>query len=176
MNVLGRVLGAVALLLLTVLGIGLVLPGRWQVEETATVAVSPDSVSRALGRPSSWREWMPWPESGAEFLGPSFGEGAGFRWDDPTYGSGRFTITESVPERSIRYRVSVEGGSILVRGHLRLEPSDGRTRIRWVERGSVGWNPLLGFAALTMEDRQQEQLRNALRRLEEHLDDGGSDR
>lgn len=172
MQVFARILGGIGLLLVTLIAVGLVLPGRWEVEESATVRAAPDSVSSVLTRVASWREWMPWPESGAEFRGPRFGPGASFRWDDPTYGAGRFTITEAVPGRSLRYRVAVEDGSIAVEGRLRLEAADGGTRIRWTERGSVGWNPLLGYVALTMEDRQRAQLRTVLGELERYLEEG----
>lgn len=171
MSVLARILGGIALLFLTFLAVGLALPGRWEVEEAATVAVPPDSVSSVLTRPASWREWMAWPESGAELRGPSFGPGASFRWDDPTYGAGRFTITGAVPGRWLAYRVTVEDASMVVEGRLDLERAGEGTRIRWSERGSVGWNPLLGYVALTMEDRQRTQLRSALEGLKRHLED-----
>lgn len=171
MTALARILAAAAVLLLALLAAGLVLPGRWEVEERRVVSASPLRISRALSRPAGWRSWMPWPESGAELAGPSFGAGATFRWDDATYGAGRFTITEARPGRSVRYRVSVEEGSLVVHGHVRLARGEaGGTRLRWSERGSVGWNPLLGYVALTLEDRQRAQLRNVLDRLEAHLE------
>ena len=170
MSVLARILGALALLLGIVLGIGFVVPGRWTVEESVAVSAPPDSVSRVLARPEAWREWMAWPETGAEPLGPSYGPGAGFRWDDPTYGSGRFVVLESAPGHSLRYRVTVEDGTIVVRGTLHLEPADTGTLVRWTERGQVGWNPLLGIAALTLEERQRTQLRGALEGLKAHLE------
>lgn len=171
MSLAARILGGVALLLLSLLLVGMLVPGRWEVEEHTTVAVTPDSVYDVVGRISAWSEWMPWPEESGAYAGPSFGPGASFHWDDPTYGTGRFTIVEALPPRSVTYRVEVEDGSIVTRGRIDLERiPDGGTTIRWLEEGAVGWNPLLGFVSLTLEDRQGAQLRAALEGLESHLE------
>lgn len=169
MRVLARVLGGIALLLLAVLAIGEALPGRWHAEAEGSVDVAPDSVATVLARVRSWKAWMAWPETGAHFTGPAFGPGASFRWNDPTYGSGRFTITDSEPGRSVDYRVEVEGGSIRVKGRIGFRSSSEGTRLQWTEDGSVGWNPLLGYVAMGMGERQTTQLEDALERLVSYI-------
>lgn len=170
-NVLARVFGGIALLLLTVIGIGLLLPGEWSVEARAVVSVPPDSVYDHISRVRSWPEWMPWPESGAEFSGPASGAGASFRWDDEVYGSGSFTLQDAAPGEHVTYRVSVEGDAVVVHGRMELRPVDGGTEIRWAEEGDAGWNPLVAFAALTQGDRQEAQLQDTLDRLAAHLEE-----
>lgn len=170
MRALARIVGALACVLVVVVGVGLILPGRWEVERRATVDAPPAVVYRAISRIEGWPEWMAWPESGAEFRGPAYGPGASFRWDDPTYGSGRFVLVQSEPYRHVGYRVSVEEGSLRVRGTLTLEPRDGRTALRWSERGEVGRNPVLRYTALFLDERQGEQLEGAIRRLEAYVE------
>lgn len=170
MRALARVFGALALLLLIFVGVGLLLPGRWEVERRATIDAPPREVYRAISRIEGWPRWMAWPESGAEFAGPSRGPGATFRWDDPAYGSGRFVLVRSEPHRVVGYRVSVEEGSLTVRGTIVLEPRDGATAVRWSERGQAGRNPILRYTALVLDERQGEQLGRAIRRLEAHLE------
>ncbi|MFP3947828.1 MAG: SRPBCC family protein [Gemmatimonadota bacterium] len=169
-SVLARVFGGVALLLLTFIGIGVLLPGEWTVEARTVVNVPPDSVYRELSRVGSWSEWMPWPESGAEFGGPPSGAGASFRWDDEVYGSGSFTIEDAATDRHVAYRVSVEDDAVVVHGRMELRPVDEGTEIRWTEEGDAGWNPLVAFAALTQGDRQATQLQDTLDRLAAHLE------
>lgn len=165
-----------ALLLLAFVAVGVLLPGRWSVQRAVTVGVSPDSAFAALRRAERWRSWMPWPE-GAEAVGDSAaGPGAGFRWDDPLYGSGRFVLTETDAPRLVAYEVSVEEGTVRIRGRIRLEPEDGGTRIEWSEAGDFGWNPILGYTALTMDERQGAQLEEVLARLRRDLEGGGPDR
>lgn len=158
--------------LILFLAIGFLLPGNWSVERSLVVDAAPDSVHRILRRPRAWRAWMPWPETGATFEGPAAGPGAAFSWDDRTYGRGRFTVVASDPPRSLRYEVSVEDGSVDVEGRIRLEPADGGTRIRWSESGNFGWNPLLGWTALTVEERQGRALEQALGALKGVVEDG----
>lgn len=168
-GVLARVFGGVALLLLTLIGIGILLPGEWTVEATARVDAAPDSVYAELSRVRSWPEWMPWPENGARFNGPSTGPGASFAWDDEVYGRGSFTIEDGVPGRFLEYRVSVEDGAVVVNGRMELTDTDGGTRIRWTEEGDAGWNPLVAFAVLTQGDDQAARLQETLDSLAAHL-------
>lgn len=168
-NVLARVFGGIALLLLTFIGVGILLPGEWTVEARTVVDVAPDSVYSVISRVRSWPEWMPWPESGAEFSGPAAGAGASFRWDDEVYGTGSFTIEEAEPGRLVAYRVSVEDGAVVIDGRLKLQSRDGGTEIRWMEEGDAGWNPLVAFAALTQGDQQAAQLQQTLDELGAYL-------
>lgn len=169
-DVLARIFGGIALLLLTVIGVGILLPGEWTVEAETVVQAPPDSVYEAVSRVRSWPEWMPWPESGAEFRGPSTGAGATFSWDDEVYGSGTFTIENAEPGRLLEYRVSVEDGAVVIRGRMELRSAEGGTEIRWTEEGDAGWNPLVAFAALTQGDDQAAQLQATLDRLADHVE------
>ena len=176
MTYLRRAFGIVALLLLAFVAVGVLLPGRWSAERTAIVGVQPDSAFTTLRRVERWGAWMPWPE-GAEAVPDSTDSGgAGVRWDDPLYGSGRVVLTGSERPRLLTYEVTVEEGAVRVRGRIRLEPGAGGTRIRWREEGEFGRNPLLGYTALTMEERQGAQLEAILERLRRELEDGGAGR
>lgn len=175
LKILRRTFAAAGALLLLFLAVGVLLPGTWRVERATVVAAPRDSLHRMLSRPAAWRAWMPWPESGAAFEGPDQGPGAAFSWDDATYGAGRFTLVASDPPASLRYRVSVEDGAVRVRGRIRLEEVEGGTRLGWSESGDFGWNPLLGYAALTAEKRQGRALKEAMARLRTHVEGRGPD-
>lgn len=169
-GVLARIFGGIALLLLTFIGVGILLPGEWTVEADTVVDAAPDSVYEAVSRIRSWPEWMSWPESGAEFSGPASGAGATFSWDDPVYGAGTFTIEDADPDRLLEYRVSVEDGAVMIHGRMELRSTDGGTEIRWTEEGDAGWNPLVALAVLTQGDDQAVQLQATLDRLAAHVE------
>jgi hypothetical protein len=59
----------------------------------------------------------------------------------------------------------VEDGSVRVEGRIGLAPVAGGTRIRWSEKGDFGWNPLLGWTALGVEERQGRAIERALEGL-----------
>lgn len=171
-----RIFGLVALVLVAFVAVGILLPGRWSVERSVTVQVPRDSAFAALSRVDRWRSWMPWPE-GVEPLGEAkTGVGAGFRWDDPRYGSGRFALSGAEPPRLLEYEVTLEGGAARIRGRIRLDRGENGTRVTWSERGEFGQNPILGYTALFMEERQGTQLEGVLERLRRNLEGAGTAR
>lgn len=174
MKHLRRIFGGLALVLIAFVAVGVLLPGRWSVERSVTVRVPRDSAFAALRRVDRWRAWMPWPEGVEALGGGEAGEGAGFRWDDPRYGSGRFALTATEPPRLLEYEVSLEEGTARIRGRIRLEPTEAGTRVAWSETGEFGRNPILGYTALTMEERQGTQLEGVLERLRRGLEGGGT--
>ncbi len=155
---------------LGILAVGFLLPSTWAAEAEIRIDAPADAVLPWLERGSAWLEWTPAPAEGVEHFGPEAGPGSGYRWDDPGYGRGAFTVgTVEPPEGeatgSVTYAVAVEGGSIRVEGRIELVPVEGGTALRWHESGDFGWNPLLGYMAGRMETLQGEQLRHALREL-----------
>lgn len=164
-----KILTALSAFLVLVLGVGLALPGTWSAERDVVVAAPPDSVFRWLDAPELWQRWNPWPDVAVTATGPPRGEGASMIWDDPYAGAGRFTIVESRAPSRLVYRVEVEG-SIRPRGVLDLRAVTGGTEVRWSEEGDFGWNPLMGYAALTMHRVQGPELERGLGRLKSALE------
>ncbi len=168
----GVTLGVIAALLLGFLAIGFLLPSGWTVERTALFDAPPEAIYPHLAGAAAWERWTPSPESGSEYFGPAEGAGSGRRWDDGGYGSGEFVVTEAVPGERVGYDVLVEGGSIRIHGEIRLAPEGERTRILWREEGDFGWNPLLGYIAIRMEELQGGQLEASLQSLRLLVEEG----
>lgn len=177
-------MGILALLTLGALAVGFLLPSTWEARAETVIDAPPEAVFPWVASGAGWRAWTPGPESGVEAFGPDVGPGSGYRWDDPGYGKGEFVLTRAdLAGGEIRYRVEVEGGSIVVEGHLLLEAvpaldpdqaAEGvlRTRLRWEEAGDFGWNPLLGYLSGRMESLQGEQLAQSLRALRTRVEGG----
>lgn len=170
MRILARILGGLAAVLALFLLGGLLLPGSWSVRRSRLVEAPPESIFPMVDSPARWSEWTPWEEMESTYEGPDRGEGATRRWTGDRYGSGVFRIVESVEPRRVRYRVTVEDGSLGTDGEITLERRPEGTLVTWREGGDFGWNPLLGYAALTMERSQGEQLERSLRRLEARVE------
>jgi len=166
-----KVLASFAVLLTLMLGVGIALPGTWNAEGETTLAAGPDAVFPWLSAPARWQRWNPWPEVQVTSSGPDSGVGATMAWDDPYAGSGHFTIVESRSPDRLVYQVEVQGGSIRTRGVVELTELDsGGTRVHWREDGDFGWNPLMGYAALTMHRVQSVELERGLERLRSAID------
>jgi hypothetical protein len=164
------IFGVLAGILLLYLLVGLILPGRWVAQQSATLPGPPSAVYPFLADLQAWAAWTPFPDSGLESFGPPEGVGAGIRWDDQRYGKGEARITAAVENRQVEYRVEIEGGSLTIHGTLFLEPAGGGTRIHWMEEGDFGWNPLMGYAAWGMSQSQGEAMRASLQRLVEAVE------
>ena len=162
-----KVLVAVAAMLGAALVVGFLLPGTWHAERSAVVEAPPETVFVWLEDPRRWDRWAPLGDVATTFSGPERGVGATRSWDHAEMGDGTFTLTAIVPGREVRYRVTVQEGSLITEGALRLEPEGAGTRVTWTERGDFGLNPLMGYMARGMDRLQGAQMEEALRRLAE---------
>jgi carbon monoxide dehydrogenase subunit G len=154
-----------AVFLLGFVAVGFLLSGEWQATRTEVVQAPPDRVFDLLDSVEGWSRWSPMPFVEGEVSGPSEGAGARLAWDDPQWGQGVWTLTDARAPSEVRYRVEVEGGSMVTRGRVELTPRDGATHVTWTEEGDFGWNPLLAFMALGMERMQGEEMEKSLAEL-----------
>ncbi|MCB9888618.1 MAG: SRPBCC family protein [Planctomycetes bacterium] len=137
-------IGFVALVLLYVVG-GLLMPSRWDVVRTRTISASGAKVYEAIATLSKWDLWSVWnrrrdPKCQMRYEGPATGKGARWLWkSDGELGEGSLTISESVPDRSIRYELSlVAPFAMQMQGDVQLRPTDGGTEVVWRSTGDVG--------------------------------------
>lgn len=168
-----KIMGGLALLGILFLAVGFLLPGTWTVRRTAVVRAPPEAVFPFLSTPARWEAWTSWSSVESELEGPASGPGARRRWSDPVEGDGVMEIVGAEPDREVRYRVEVDGGSIRIRGSLELERIADGTRVEWVESGDFGWNPLLGYMARFMDRSQGAQMARSLERLGEAVTSAG---
>ena len=164
--------GILALLAALFVGVGIFLPGTVEVTRSVEIDASPDEVFPFLDNLDAWTEWTPWGDVESRLEGPSSGQGARRVWDDPRLGSGSVTIAASRPPHSVDYVVEVEGGALRFEGRIAVEPRAGGSLVTWTERADLGWNPLLGWTALNMEESQGRQLQESLDRLRERIRTG----
>ena len=161
---LAKVFGGIATVLVTLMLIGLLLPGSWSAEASIRIEATPTEVFPFLNDLSRWDGWTNWGDIESELSDPPRSVGASRSWDDPNFGSGSVTITSSVAPTLVRYEVEIEGGAS-VSGELRIEALGGASRVTWREEGDLGRNPLMGYVARTMPESQGAQLAEGLEKL-----------
>ena len=159
------ILGGGAVLLGLFLLVGYSLPHDWQAEATVQISAPPAAVYAFLDSPEGWQGWTPWPESGVERSGPARGVGATLSWNDPEFGSGSFTIAGAREPSRVEYSVLVNEGAMRTKGSLDLAGDDDGVRVTWREEGDLGWNPLMGYWALSMSRAQTDEMTKGLDRL-----------
>ena len=167
-----------ALLAGTFLLVGVLLPGTVEVTRKVEIAAPSEAVFRLLDNLEAWAEWTPWGEVESRLEGTAEGAGARRVWDDPALGSGHLTLVASRPPPAgpgrdspgIDYLVEVEGGAIRFEGTIAVESHSAGSLVRWTERAELGWNPLLGWTALNLEESQGRQLEESLERLKARVE------
>lgn len=168
-------IGVVALVLLTIVGIGLALPGTWEARSEVTLDASPAEVFGYLDSVEGWSAWAPLSAVDGARSGPARGPGATLRWDDDEWGEGEWALTEAEAPRRVAYEVHVEGGALVTQGHVLLTPTpDGGTLVEWRESGDFGWNPVLAYMALGMARLQGREMEKGLAALRSRLEAPGS--
>lgn len=173
------VAGGLALAAGTFLIAGMLLPGTVEVTRTVDVETPLETIFPLLDDLRAWMEWTPWSEVASRLEGAPSGPGASRVWDDPRLGAGSLTLVRTRPPSSgegavgVDYLVELEGGAITFSGTIALEDRGAAARVVWTERADLGWNPLLGWTALGMEESQGRQLEESLGRLKA-LAEGGS--
>jgi hypothetical protein len=161
---LAKVFGGIGAVLVTLLFIGVVLPGRWVAEASIEIEAEPTEVFPFLNDLSRWDQWTNWGDIDSELSDPSQNVGASRTWDDASFGSGSVTITESGSPAFVHYRVEIEGGAS-VTGELTIEAVGPKSRVTWREEGDFGRNPLMGYVARGMPKSQGAQLEEGLEKL-----------
>ncbi len=161
---LAKIFGGIGAVLVTLMLIGLALPGTWSADASIEIEAPSNEVFPYLSDLSRWDTWTNWGDIESELSDPSRGVGASRSWDDPNFGTGSVTITHSTTPTLVRYEVVVEGGAS-VSGELRIEALGGTSRVTWREEGDLGRNPLMGYVARNMSKSQGAQLAEGLEKL-----------
>ena len=159
-----KIFGGIAAVLVTLMLIGLALPGAWSAEASIEIEAAPTEVFPYLNDLSRWDTWTNWGDIESELSDPPRSIGASRSWDDPNFGTGSVTITSSAAPTLVRYEVQVEGGAS-VSGELRIEALGAASRVTWREEGDLGRNPLMGYVARNMPQSQGAQLAEGLEKL-----------
>lgn len=85
-------------------------PCEFKVSRSAKIAAPPEKIFPRINDLHKWEAWSPWakldPNAKNSFSGPDAGAGAAMAWDgNKKIGAGRMTITESLANELIRFRL-----------------------------------------------------------------------
>lgn len=133
-----------------------VLPRHVIVEREIVIDAPPAEVFPLLNSLERGADWSPWlsrdPEADLVYSGPSEGVGATLDWasDDPSVGTGRQEIVESVPDARVASALDF-GGSGTALAWFDLEPEEDGTRITWGLNADMGNNPVGRWMGLMMD-------------------------
>jgi effector-binding domain-containing protein len=164
-------------LLLLLAGIGWVLPRRVHIERSTSIEAPAATVFALVDGFGMFNQWSPWygldPSAQFIFEGPSHGVGAQMTWqgDAQSVGSGTQKIVESRPFEQVRSTLEMGYGG-LATSQFTLTPDQGRTKVTWGLDADLGFNPVIRYLGLMLEDRigpDYERGLDGLKKLAERL-------
>lgn len=152
------------------LGIGLLLPGQYQVQRHIVISAPPAKIYPYLATVKQWPEWSAWttaqdPTITYTYEGPASGVGAISRWEAKTLGQGEMKLTAADPLTGVAFDLCFEHGQYLCTGAIRFAPTDAGTQLTWSLEGDAGANPINRWFNLLMDGMVGPDLETGLAQL-----------
>ncbi len=122
-------------------------PDVFMVARAARFAAPPERIFPHINDLHAWEAWSPWakldPNATNSFEGPASGVGAAMKWEgNCKIGVGKMTITESLPNHVVRFRLDFEKPMQATNmAAFTILPESGGTVVSW---SMTGKNTLMG--------------------------------
>jgi hypothetical protein len=153
MKLIRRLVVIMVLLATIFVGVGLMLPGRIQVERSTVIQAQPAAVFPFVNDFRRFNQWSPWqardPQTTYAFTGPNEGVGSRMTWQSAQHGDGAQEIVESQPNE--RVVTALDFGEMgAARAAFRLSPEAGGTRVSWSLDSQLPYHPLARWFGLML--------------------------
>ncbi len=128
-----KILIGLAVLIVALLLVGLLLPGKMEVSRSISVNAPVENVFDEFNDLKKWQEWQYWNtlekpgEMTLTYGDKTEGTGATYSWDGKNTGKGKITITESIPDKSVASDIEFTGSGI-GKGLYTVEPEGEGTK------------------------------------------------
>jgi hypothetical protein len=148
-------IGLVALVVLIV-GVGYLIPGRVEVSRTVTIDAPAEVIFPYINDYRRFNEWSPWadrdPDAVYTFEGPDAGVGARMSWQGgESVGAGSQEITLSEFPTRLETHLDFEGEGF-ADAYFTLVPAEGGgTDVTWGFTTHMGPNPIAHYLGLMMD-------------------------
>ncbi|MGQ7868160.1 SRPBCC family protein [Sunxiuqinia sp. sy24] len=146
------------------------LPRQVHVERKGTIQAPAKVVFNQVNNLHTWDKWAVWnqmdPNMKVNFENTGIGKDAAYTWEseDPNLGSGKLTITASVPYDSIATTMNfMEKG--LSTGYFLFEESGQTTTVTWAFNSDLGYNPLARWMGLLYDSMVGADFKKSIKNL-----------
>jgi len=171
MGWLARLLRWAVIALVLLCAVSLFFPANQTIERSLLVEHSPDRVWELLEDPAAWNRWSPWyerdPEMKITYTGAPKGTGARWTWSSNSEGGGTVSIINASVPRQLNYVVQFDGlgGFGETQGEFILEPVNSGTNLTWRFRLNAGFNPLMRWFGLFLDQMLGEDFKRGLNNI-----------
>ncbi len=147
-----------------------VSPDGWDVEVSTEIAAPPEVIHPWIADLSRWPDWL--ADQGAEytytFEGAPSGVGAIAISNDGRHEI-RWEITASDPQKGVWFD-ELLGGEADAKGAILLETTDRGTKVSWVDRGSLGKDPIKRIFHPLMQNQLAAAFQENLTSLQQQVE------
>jgi hypothetical protein len=173
MQTLIRIVVALAVLLLVLVGVSYLFPGTYRVERAVEIDAAAPAVFARVGDLRQWASWTAWherdPEMKMTYSEISVGQGAWQKWDGPKSGTGELTVTLHEPPSRMGYDLYFPDFDMRSAGEIAILPAEagGGVRVVWSDQGALGLNPVNRWFGLFMDKMIGADFEAGLERLKQ---------
>ncbi|MFL5320712.1 MAG: SRPBCC family protein [Myxococcaceae bacterium] len=166
---------AIAIIGIAVLtvGIGLLLPRTWSVNESIVIDAPPERVADEVKNFHNWQHWVFWNDSDDPEVKRTFSDqqgvpGASTSWNGPRMGRGKLTVSKVEPG-SIAFDEQLESDEVNAHGMLSWREESGRTEVTWHDEGLL---PAVmgGYFRSVVQRGLSDHFKTALEKLKAHVE------
>jgi effector-binding domain-containing protein len=172
MKTLRRILFALLIIIILIIGIGFLLPRHVHVERSLMIKAPAELIFEQVNSFRNWNNWSPWHQMDtnmqAVYSGPEEGSGAklAYHSDNKSVGEGRLTITTSIPYDSIVLDMDfMENGRATSK--FTFTKADSGTLVKWMMESDLKNNPISRWFGLFMDNMVGKDFEEGLAKLNE---------
>ncbi len=155
MKIVKKLLIAIVVLALLLVGIGFLLPQKYGVERSLAISAPPETVFDHVNHLQKNEAWSPWAASDPTIKttyssSVAQGVGAWYSWTSENSGDGKLTIEVSDrPKRIVNNLDFMESGS--GKGYWTFEATNDGTIVTWRMEGDAGNDPIARWFGVFMD-------------------------
>lgn len=170
MQILQKILIALGVLVVAVVGIGFLLPSKWKVERSIIINASPEKIYPLIANfETGWPQWSAFDKEYADShytsSGSQEGIGATRSWTGGNMGDGSQTIVKASAQEGIEFELVMIKYDSKLTGKILFTPVEGGTRVSWIDEGTTGNNPIMRWMGLFMDNMLGCMLDQSLQNL-----------
>ncbi|WP_170360968.1 SRPBCC family protein [Ruegeria arenilitoris] len=156
MRVIKRIFLFLICLVLLLIGVSYLLPGKAIVSRSIIIDAPANAIFPYVNSMQDTEKWSPWlardPETQLSYSGPEAGVGNILSWssEHPQVGSGTQEIIESVPDQTVKTALDF-GPMGTASASFELAPEGDQTKVTWGFESDLGINPMARWMGLMMD-------------------------
>jgi effector-binding domain-containing protein len=158
-----KIIFALVGLLVLLVVIGFLLPGKFEMTRTAKINAPAEYSFEEINQLDRWNNWSYWNTLDTSMTitygEKKIGEGASYSWMGEDVGQGKILITESIPFKSIKTDLDfMENGT--AKAWYTFEPAGDSTEVTMGFSTEFGMNPIMRLMGATMFESEMDKAFN----------------